>query len=66
MKGLPPEDTKVYLPLLPKSPKGSPEGAVNNEVAYEVGSSYSLKGFIIVLDSLEAFRLPPYPLLIIR
>jgi hypothetical protein len=58
MQGLPPEDLKGYLPLLPNSPEGSPEGEVNNEVASEVGSSHSLEGFIIVSDSLEAFRLP--------
>jgi hypothetical protein len=42
--------------------KGSPEGAVNNEVASEIGSSNSLEGFKI-RNSLEAFRLPENPLL---
>jgi hypothetical protein len=55
MQGLPPEDPEGYLPLLPNSPEGSPEGAVNNEVASQVGSSHSLEGFQIVSDSLEAF-----------
>ena len=39
------EDPEGYLPLLPNSPEGSPEGAVNNEVASQVGSSHSLEGF---------------------
>jgi hypothetical protein len=58
MQGLPPEDLEGYLPLLPNSPEGSPEGVVNNEVASQVGSTHSLEGFRIVSDSLEAFRLP--------
>jgi hypothetical protein len=66
MQGLPLKDLEGYLPLLPNSPEGSPEGAVNNEVASQVGSSHSLEGFRIVSDSLEAFRLPPNPLLSIR
>jgi hypothetical protein len=66
MQGIPPKDQEGYLPLLPKSPKGSLEGAINNEVASQVGSSHSLEGFRIVLDSLEAFTLPPNPLLRIR
>jgi hypothetical protein len=66
MQGLPPEESKGYLPLLPNSPEGSPEGAINNEVASQVGNSHSLEGFQIVSDSLEAFRLPPNPLLSIR
>jgi hypothetical protein len=66
MQGLPSEDPKGYLPLLPNSPKGSLEGAINNEVASEVGSSHSLEGFKIVSNSLEAFRLPPNLLLSIR
>jgi hypothetical protein len=45
--------------LPPNSPEGSPKGVFNNEVASEVGSTHSLEGFQIVLDSLEAFRLPP-------
>ena len=55
MQGLPPEDPEGYLPLLPNSPEGSPKGVVNNEVASEVGSTHSLEGFQIVLDSLEDF-----------
>jgi hypothetical protein len=51
MQGIPPEDPEGYLPLLPNSPEGSPEGAVNNEVASEIGSSNSLEGFRIVEDS---------------
>jgi hypothetical protein len=55
MQGLPPEDIEGYQPFLPNSPKGSPEGVVNNEVASEVGIIHSLEGFIIVSDSLESF-----------
>ena len=51
MQGLPPEDTKQYIPLLPNSPEGSPKGEVNNELAYE--SSTPLEESII----------PIYPLL---
>jgi hypothetical protein len=45
MQGIPLEDPKGYLPLLPNSPEGSPERAVNNEVASKVGSTQSLEGF---------------------
>jgi hypothetical protein len=63
MQGLPPEDLEGYLPLLPNWPEGSLRGAFNNEVDSDVGISHSLEGFQIVLDSLEAFRLPPNLLL---
>jgi hypothetical protein len=66
MQGIPLEDPKGYLPLLPNSPEGSPEGVVNNEVASKIGRTHSLEGFRIVSDSLESFRLPPNPLLSIR
>jgi hypothetical protein len=66
MQGIPPEDPEGYLPFHPNSPEGSLEREVNNEVASKVGSSHSLEGFIIVLDSLEEFRLPPNPLMSIR
>jgi hypothetical protein len=66
MQWLPLEDPEGYLPLLLNSPKGSPEGAFNNEISFEVGSSHSLEGFIIVSDSLEEFKFPPNPLLSIR
>jgi hypothetical protein len=59
MQGLPPEDPEGYQPLPRKSPEGSPEGVVNNEVASEIGSTHSLEGFQIVSNSLEAFKLPP-------
>jgi hypothetical protein len=55
MQGIPSEDLKGYIPFLPNSLEGSPEGVINNEVASEVGSTHSLEGFKIVLDSLEAF-----------
>jgi hypothetical protein len=54
MQGLPLKDLEGYQPLLPNSPEGSPEGVVNNEVASKVGSTHSLEGFHIVLDSLES------------
>jgi hypothetical protein len=54
MQGLPLEEPKEYAPLLPNSPKGaSPEGSVNNDVAYEIGSS----------TPLEESTLPVNPLL---
>jgi hypothetical protein len=62
MQGLPLENPEDYVPLLPNSPEGSPVGAVNNEVASEIGSTNSLEGFRI-RNSLEAFRLPENPLL---
>jgi hypothetical protein len=55
MQRIPPEDLEGYLPLLPNSLEGSPEGAFNNEVASEVGSSHSLEEFRIFSNSLEAF-----------
>jgi hypothetical protein len=43
MQGLPPEEPEEYTPLLPNSPEGpSPEGAVNNDVSSEIGSSTPL------------------------
>jgi hypothetical protein len=66
MQGLPLKDPEGYQPLLPNSLEGSLEGVLNSEVASEVGSTHSLEGFRIVLDSLEAFRLPPNLLLSIR
>jgi hypothetical protein len=59
MQGIPPEDPKGYQPFPPNSPKGSPKGVFNNEVAFQVGSTHCLEGFRIVSDYLEAFRLPP-------
>ena len=61
MEGIPPKDPEGYQPLPPNSPEVSPEGVVNNEVAFEVGSTHSLEGFQIFLDSLEAFQLPVNP-----
>jgi hypothetical protein len=61
MQGFPLEDPEDYQPLLPNSPEGSPEGLVDHEVASEVGSTHSLEGFRIVLNSLEAFYLPINP-----
>jgi hypothetical protein len=66
MQGMPLEDLEGYIPLLPNSVEGSPEGVVNNKVASKVGSTHSLEGFHIVLDSLESFQLPPNLLLSIR
>jgi hypothetical protein len=37
------EEPEEYAPLLPNSPEGpSPEGAVNNDVSSEIGSSTPL------------------------
>jgi hypothetical protein len=43
MQGLPPEYLEEYTPLLPNSPEGSPKGAINNDVAYDIGSSNPLE-----------------------
>jgi hypothetical protein len=63
MQGIPLEDPEIYQPLLPNSPEGSPQGVVDHKVASEFGSTHSLEGFIIFLDSLEAFCLPVNPAL---
>jgi hypothetical protein len=55
MEGMPSKDLEGYQPLLPNSLEGSPEGVVDHQVSSEVGSTNSLEGFQIVLDSLEAF-----------
>jgi hypothetical protein len=52
MQGLPLEDPEEYTPLLLNSPKGSPEGAVNNDVAYEIGSSTPLEESILPVNTL--------------
>ena len=49
MQGLPP---KYYVPLLPNSPEGCPEGAVNNDVAYDIGSSTPLEESILPVNML--------------
>jgi hypothetical protein len=49
MQGLPPEE---YTPLLPNSPEGSPEGAVNNNIASEIGSSIPLEESILLVNLL--------------
>jgi hypothetical protein len=38
--------------LLPNSPEGSPEGAVNNKLAYDIGSSTPLEESIIHVNPL--------------
>jgi hypothetical protein len=52
MQGLPPEDPEEYTPLLPNSPEGSPKGAVNNDVAYEIGNSTPLEESILPVNPL--------------
>jgi len=36
--------------LFPKSPEGSLEGALNNEVAFDIGSSTPLEEFILPIN----------------
>jgi hypothetical protein len=60
MQGIPLEDSKDYLPLLPNSLEGSPEGLVNNEVAYEIGSSTCLEESILPLNPLLTFIQDPH------
>jgi len=52
MQGLPLEYPEDYAPLLPNSPEGSPEGAVNNDVASEIGSSTPLEESILPVNLL--------------
>jgi hypothetical protein len=52
MQGIPPEDMEDYTPLLPNSPEGSPEGAVNNDIASEIGSSTQLEESILPVNPL--------------
>jgi hypothetical protein len=56
MQGLPPEDPKDYVPLLPNSLEGSPEGVVNNEVVSEIGSSTPLEDSILPVNPLLNLR----------
>jgi hypothetical protein len=43
MQGFSPKEPEEYTPLLPDSPEGpSPEGAINNDVSYEIRISTSL------------------------
>jgi hypothetical protein len=58
MQGLPPKDPD-YIPLLSNSPKGSPEGEVNNEVASEIRSFTPLEESILPVNSLLNIREDP-------
>jgi hypothetical protein len=60
MQGLPPEDPEEYTPLLPNSPEGSPEGAVNNDVASEIGSSTPLEESILPVNPLLSVVQDPH------
>jgi hypothetical protein len=52
MQGLPPEEPKEYAPFIPNSPEGSPEGVVNNDVAYYIGSYTPLEESILPINPL--------------
>ena len=52
MQGLPPEDLEEYTPLLPNSLEGSPERAINNNIASAIGSSTSLEESILLVNLL--------------
>jgi hypothetical protein len=60
MQGLPMEDPEDYTPLLPNSPKGSLEGAVNNDVASEIGSSTPLEESILTINLLLSVVQDPH------
>jgi hypothetical protein len=60
MQGLPPEDLEDYIPLLPNSPEGSPEGAVNNDIASEIGSSTPLEESILPVNPLLSVVQDPH------
>ena len=60
MKGLPLEDSKEYTPFLPNSPEGSPEGAVNNDIASEIGSSTPLRESILPVNPLLSVVQDPH------
>jgi hypothetical protein len=59
MQGLPPEDLEEYTPLIPNSPEGSPEGAVNNDVASEIGSSTPLEESVLPVNPLLGVEKDP-------
>jgi hypothetical protein len=52
MQGLPLKGPEEYTPLIPNSPEGSPEGAINNDVASEIGSSTTLEESILPVNPL--------------
>jgi hypothetical protein len=57
MQGIPPQD---YVLLIPNSPKGSPEGAVNNDVASDIGSSTPLEESILLVNPLLSVVQDPH------
>jgi hypothetical protein len=59
MQGLPSEYPKEYTPLLPNSPEGSPKGAINNTITYEIGSSTPLDESILPVNPLLSIRQDP-------
>jgi hypothetical protein len=54
------EDPEDYVPFLPNSPEGSPEGAVNNDVASEIGSSTPLEESILPVNLLLSVVQDPH------
>jgi hypothetical protein len=60
MQGLPLEDLEEYTPFLPNSPNGSLEGVVNNEVAFEIGSSTPLEESILPVNLLLGVAQDPF------
>jgi hypothetical protein len=54
------EDPKEYYPFLPNSPKGSPEGEVNNDITYDIGSSNPLEESIILVNPLLSVVQDPH------
>jgi hypothetical protein len=60
MQGIPPEDPENYIPLLPNSPEGSPEGVVNNDVASKIGISTPLEESILPVNPLLSVAQDPH------
>jgi hypothetical protein len=60
MQGIPSEDLEDYVPLLPNSPEGSPEGVVNNDIASKIGSSTLLEESILPVNPLLSVVQDPH------
>jgi hypothetical protein len=52
MQGLPSKELEEYTPLHLKSPKGSPEGAINNDATSKIGSYTPLEESTLLINPL--------------
>jgi hypothetical protein len=59
MQGIHLKYLKEYVPLFPNSTEGSPEGALNNDVAYEIGSSTPLEDLRLPVNTLLSVEQDP-------